>query len=220
MELNYKPIAQLDIYQSDENYYCEISDIKKGERCNTRALTEEDFNELIDIEHTMKSNPLLKGRIDDRILYYDFSKLNLVIIWYNKSMYRDMVFSKSSKMKSGKCIQPGFIYRTNGESLQVYAYRGSKPTDNSKMYQAPYFNVSNNGNVCLGSISHIKNYNNVTEYLNMWEHAFWNSEFTHSSTSKLKKENIGVFWNNLIKENPSKFPYKELKPIDNILCII
>lgn len=51
-----------------------------------------------------------------------------------------------------------------------------------------FFNIYEKGNVCMGTVSiDIKNSASVEEFIQAWEHYFFNSYFSHSLCSNLTK---------------------------------
>ena len=90
-----------------------------------------------------------------------------------------MFFKESLKVENAEYNLPGIIYETQGNGLNVYAYKDKEPTEKTELYAAPFFNVTG-ANVCLGSAKIEKpkdlTYANLLEY---WEKKFWLTEFSH-----------------------------------------
>jgi hypothetical protein len=71
----------------------------------------------------------------------------------NRSISELKKLIKSYKAKNSKDREyylPGFIYDTNGELLDIYAFIDKQLDEKSKLYRAPLFNVTGQ-KVCLGS---------------------------------------------------------------------
>jgi len=74
-----------------------------------------------------------------------------------------------------------------------------RPSPETPMYLAPYWNVSNNGTVCLGSTKVPRDVS--VKSLSRWEEAFFESEFTHANASTSLTTHPGGFiglWKSLI----------------------
>jgi PRTRC genetic system protein B len=83
---------------------------------------------------------------------------------------------------SGKDVtHPNLLFYASRSSLRVFALaKGERPEPKTKLYLAPYYNVSAEGNVCQGT-AHVPEL--VTPVLiPQMEKAFFESAFTHSNT--------------------------------------
>jgi PRTRC genetic system protein B len=110
------------------------------------------------------------------------------ITWWAPPTIRPMFYAteqnKEVAQLSGKRFpQPGLVLRAEANRLDIRAVAGSdRPTPETRLYRAPYWNVSDNGNVCLGST---RVPTDVTvALLPRWESSFFESEFTHPNAAK------------------------------------
>lgn len=96
--------------------------------------------------------------------------------------------------------QPPLLFRVQHRSLDIRALRkNERPTLDTKPYRAPYWNVNDGGNVCLGSTRVPRETNLST--LARWEKSFFESEFTHANSAHKLAEHPGGFiglWKSLI----------------------
>lgn len=106
--------------------------------------------------------------------------------WFVPAQKRVMQFSAHSDASlnalSGRAFpQPPLVMVTNFGSLQVFALeRDERPTLDTPLLISPYYNVYDNGGVCLGSTLHPKG-GSLSE-TEGWETAFYSSNFTHRSS--------------------------------------
>jgi PRTRC genetic system protein B len=162
------------------------------------------FNEL---EYTPKH---FEGLIPNDILFAQDSKSKgLKMGWIVKSCTKQLDFNKEYKHLSGAYRIPTLFFYFH-RSLKVYAItdQDSKNiTGETQLYQAPFFNVSNAGNVCMGNVNlkltdKFLTFEKCRNYL---ENSFWNSQFTHSNFGELITEEY------LVKnQNNSAWTKKEL----------
>jgi len=149
------------------------------------------------------------GRIPGCMLYSSTRKGHERYLWYNPPCKRMMFFSKNLNIENREYYLPGIIYDTDGENLNVYAFKEEKPEAESLLYKAPLFNVTGE-KVCLGNAK-INFPDNPTfgDYIMYWEKKFWQTEFSHLGGS------VNPTKNNLVavtKNMTGSFDYNELIP--------
>ena len=137
------------------------------------------------------------------------------IVWWAPSAIRPMFYTKEKGREvaglSGKRYpQPGLIFRLQGNSLDVRAVAcHDRPEPHTPLYRAPYWNVNDRGDVCLGTARTPKNV--TVESLPLWEKAFFESEFTHPNAAHKLTEHPGGFvglWKSLAGKR--RFPAEYL----------
>jgi PRTRC genetic system protein B len=137
------------------------------------------------------------------------------VVWWTPASIRPMFYAKEKGVEleqlSGKKFpQPALIFRAQAGNLDVRAIaQDERPTPATRLYRAPYWNVSDHGDVCLGSTRVPREA--TVDSLPRWEHAFFESEFTHSNASSKLTEHPGGFvglWKSLIGKK--KFPAEHL----------
>jgi PRTRC genetic system protein B len=92
-----------------------------------------------------------------------------------------------------------------------------RPTPDTPMYVAPYWNVSDNGSVCLGSTKSPREAS--VKSLPRWEASFFESEFTHANAHSGLTNHPGGFmglWLSLIGKK--KFPVEYLRDAKETLA--
>ena len=127
------------------------------------------------------------------------------IVWWAPAAVRPMFYALEKggevALLSGKKLpQPGLIFRAQAGSLDVRAVAcHDRPQPYTPLYRAPYWNVSDRGDVCLGS-ARVPGEVSIAS-LQGWEEGFFQSEFTHPNAAKKLTEHPGGFiglWTSLI----------------------
>ena len=110
-------------------------------------------------------------------------------VWWSPAGARTLFFSDRGddpvlKQINGKRYpQPSLIFKVCGSHLWVRALAESKrPTADTRLCMAPYWNCYDNGAVCTGSMQ-IPRETSVSG-IESWERSFFQSEFTHASGTR------------------------------------
>lgn len=153
------------------------------------------------------------GFIPHRLLFVGPSTL----IWWTPPSMRQVWF-KDSKGKigtrTGVTPHPGLVFAVAGGRWYVWAVKGGlRPDAETDLYQAPYFNVWENGQICTGNVDLPKSFGLDT--IEGYEHAFFGSNFTHPNVhgrGKLTKYFGGPFalWKALLDDHHANFPDESL----------
>lgn len=175
------PQAALIAYHSQDSGQCflELRKIDEtGKMGEGRPVTYEFMNDITrNYSESQGGTPY--GNIPENLLYCDTRKGSERYIWYNPPRKRMMFFNESLGIENAEYNLPGIIYEAKGTGLDLYAYKGDKPTCNTELFEAPFFNVTRTS-VCLGSAKIEKpanpTYDRLLEY---WEKKFWLTEFSH-----------------------------------------
>lgn len=144
------------------------------------------------------------------------------MIWWTPPALRPMFFRKShhnEKTFEGNavCPTPGLVWMAMpGRGLYVYAIKGSdRPTKETQLYQAPFFNVWGRGQVCIGSASLPADEGKWEPQA--WEKTFFGSHFTHPNFAQPDRlilgEDPSTFWKQMIKRPAKRFPEDRLVQI-------
>lgn len=138
------------------------------------------------------------------------------IVWWSPPAERTMFFSDRGEdpllktMNGKRYPQPPLLFKTCGSHLWVRAlYKSERPKAETRMCMAPYWNCYDNGVVCMGSMK-IPREKSVTG-IEIWEQAFFQSEFTHASGTRKHTRFPGgllAMWQFL--EAKKEFPAKYL----------
>ena len=215
----YYPKSALVFYETkgtETDMYVEHFDMdSNGNPINAHPLTVKEANVLTKSLQTdeEKNKAFLKpkGILPTNILHINPSEKGTVV-WYTKAQQRKLYFVDSLDIPNGKAQVPPMLWFADKNSLTVFALANNRrPTVNTALYYAPFFNIYEKGNVCMGTVSiDIKNSASVEEFIQAWEDYFFNSYFSHSLCENLIKNNIVSLWKSLINTN-KPFPIEVLK---------
>jgi PRTRC genetic system protein B len=135
-----------------------------------------------------------------------------VIVWWTPAQRRLMFFSDRGgdaalKSMNGRMYpHPPLLFKAAGSSLWVRALKKrERPEAESQLYTAPYWNCSDHGAVCVGSMR-IPREKSVAQ-IGTWEQSFFQSEFTHAGGVRRHTRYPGGFlamWQSL--QGASEFP--------------
>jgi len=217
----YHPTRALLIYHNTDSrpeYYVESMDIdhQSGKPINAHPLNEIEAKELAQAlyspttEQTAFLQP--KGLLPRNVLYMNTSAEGYAI-WYTPAKRQQVFFKESLGIPNGEANVPALIWKAGKKRLELYAVPTSKrPTAKTVLYCAPFFNVYDNGNVCMGSVDvKIPESTSLNELMKRWEDYFFNSYFSHTISQSQTKSPIVGFW--LSHVNTDKpFPADELLP--------
>ncbi|TDD74375.1 MULTISPECIES: PRTRC system protein B [Flavobacterium] len=222
----YHPKSALVFYETkgiNTDMYVEHFDMdKNGNPINAHPLTVKEANLLAKSLQTdeEKNKAFLKpkGILPTNILQINPSEKGTVL-WYTKSQQRQLYFVDGLGIPNGKAQVPPMLWFANKNSLAVFALSSDRrPTQKTLLHYAPFFNVYENGNVCMGTVTiDIQNSATVEEFIQAWESYFFNSYFSHLlGEYNPVKGNCVTMWKDLIgTDNP--FPKEVLKPNNKTL---
>ncbi|MCP2025794.1 PRTRC genetic system protein B [Flavobacterium sp. HSC-32F16] len=226
----YHPKSALVFYQSkaDKDLYVEHFDMdKNGTPINAHPLTEREAKALARsmLIEKQKDKAFLKseGILPTNILHINPSAGKGSVLWYTKSQKRKLYFMDSLGIPSDMAHVPPLLWHATKNSLRVFALlSGRRPTENTVLYYAPFFNIYEDGRVCMGSVNiNIKNSASVEQFTNAWENYFFNSYFSHLMGEKsLIKGNCVSLWKDLVATGrpfPTAVLQKNNKTLKNLL---
>lgn len=225
----YEPKSALVFYESlDKNeMYVEKFDMdRNGNPINAHPLTVNEAKalakSLIIDEEINKAFLKSKGILANNILHINPSQKGSVI-WYTKAQQRQMYFVKNLEIPNGKANVPAMLWIADKENLSVFALSNDKrPTEKTTLHYAPFFNVYNDGDVCMGTVDiKIQNSTSVEEFIEQWENYFFNSYFSHLVGGHNPIDgNLVNLWKKLLDSNetfPNELLKKNNKTLKNIL---
>lgn len=224
----YYPTSALVFYQTDErnkNTYVEHFDMdKNGSPMNAHPLTERESKALakalsVNLKKE-KSQEFLKpkGILPTNILHINSGE-NATVLWFTKAGKRPLFFSENLEIPNGTTEVPAMIWRATKRSLSVFALsQNRRPIEKTPLFYAPFFNVYESGNVCMGTVNvNIKNSVSLEEFTANWEHYFFNSYFSHLMDKHNPiNGNCVNLWKNLVNTDKT-FPKETLKKTNRTL---
>ncbi len=219
------PSSALVFYQSkglQKSTYVEYFDFDKvGKPKDAHPLSVNEGTRLakalnIQNEHQKKFLDTA-GLIPPDILKIDSKKEN--VLWYTPPCRRNLFFVERLEIPNGSANIPALLWSANKEKLTIFALAGNRrPGLKTVLYYAPFFNVSGNGKVCMGTVDiNIKNSASVEEFMRSWEDYFFNSYFSHLlNNHNPVNGNCVSLWKGLIGSE-KKFPKAVLRKSNLIL---
>lgn len=201
-------------YTSD--YYLEQRDIRivngKPALMAAHALSEETMREIsrsfikrqgIEMKHA--------GIIPEHILHASTAD-GILIIWYRPAEKKAINFSRQLGIKGSSTVTiPACLYMIKGREMYVYALESNaRPTVKTKLFNAPFFNVYEDGRICLGtapiSSTRAETYE---EEIERYERGFWLAEQNGGDHGeRCKSSSLTKMWNECIKAG-GVFPGKK-----------
>lgn len=227
----YHPKSALVFYESntlDKEVYVEHFDMDKNATpINAHPLTEREAGALAKALTTekQKQSAFLKpvGILPTTILHINPSRDKGAVLWYTKAQKRPLYFIEGLGIASGQGFVPPMIWQADKNSLRVFAVLSNRrPTEKTPLYYAPFFNIYEDGRVCMGSVSiEIKESACVEEFTKAWEDYFFNSYFSHlmGENSPVKGNCISL-WKDLVSTGrifPNTVLKKNNKTFKNLL---
>lgn len=216
----YLPEKALVIYRSQagqqEEVYVESYDMdEQGCPINAHPLSVQETIRLATCLNRAKEvqtdylTP--KGLLPEELLY--LHQEQGYAIWYTPVQKVNLFFKECLQIPCGIAPIPALLWKADRTQLWLYALKGKeKPFFDTVLYQAPFFNIYENGAVCMGTVEKTAEKANCLErFIEIWEQAFWNSYFSHlnGDTSPVQG-NIIQLWNRLVGTN-KPFPQKVLR---------
>jgi PRTRC genetic system protein B len=105
---------------------------------------------------------------------------------------------KASNLNGRLFPQPPLVWRVCDGQLKIRALTQNKrPMAKTKLAVAPYWNLSDNGTVCTGSMRRPECGSVAT--MSGWERGFYESAFTHANVGRLTRHKDGFegLWSSL-----------------------
>jgi PRTRC genetic system protein B len=219
----YHPTSALVFYQNEERnkeIYVEHFDMdSNGNPINAHPLTNIEAKtsakalnlntEKEEMQDFLKPISILPTNI----LYINPNKDKGNVIWYTKSKKRQLFFTENLEIPNGTAEVPAMLWFANKRNLTVFALSSNRrPTAKTTLFYAPFFNVYENGNVCMGTVNvDIQKSTSLEEFTEKWENYFFNSYFSHlMNEHNPVKGNCVNLWKSLIHTDKT-FPKEVLK---------
>jgi PRTRC genetic system protein B len=138
----------------------------------------------------------------------------LVVMWYRPAMKRVLNFDTILKIKGSSTVEvPATLYVLINTNLYIYALMtNDRPELKTKLYKAPFFNIYDDGRVCLGT-ARVGSVREKTFELeaHRYERAFFMAEQNGGGgTQNTCKTPLAALWNGLIKK---KGPFPSSKEL-------
>lgn len=137
------------------------------------------------------------------------ARTDRTLAWWTPAQQRPMFFVDTEgplfEINGRIFPQPPLVWCTRDGALWVRAIRENRrPSAETKLSFAPYWNVSESGDVCLGSMR-APTVSTVAS-IPQWERSFYESEFTHGNAGRVTRHAEGFegLWRDLVDQK--EFP--------------
>lgn len=135
------------------------------------------------------------------------------VVWFTPSTVAPLLYHKSLGIPDGPAAVPPLIWKAKAGSLSVYACReDERPTMATRLYHAPFFNLYQSGEVCMGTVRvSIPSDCSLERFMSLWQAYFFGSYFAHLLVDRSPVEgNIVELWQGLAGSG-QPFPLLKLR---------
>jgi PRTRC genetic system protein B len=202
----FSPQLAIMVYKckTKEDYYLESHQINdSGQIMEGKPLLQETMQGIVDVFFDERQGMTrMKGMLPENILSFELKPGgDYKMMWHRPAEIRVLHTAPQLKLPVNKTWVPAMVYVANRKNLSVCAVKtNSRPKENTRLYKAPFFNVSDDGRVCLGNAQMKKpKENSYAAFMQYWEDLFWLSEFTHLNDSGKTKTDMHKVWLKLLK---------------------
>jgi PRTRC genetic system protein B len=213
LEEDFIPVSAIIVYSQGGNYnehYLESRQIVNNQMQEGVPLTKKLLAGMLEsIDPKKLEEVKCTGFLPRNLLAYNNDNAQATVIWYLKESERNLVFSERLNIKEGLMKLPMIVFKLVGNSLSVFAVKANHITQNTVLYHAPFFNVYDNGSICMGNAK-IEKSNDVQELMENAENAFFQSKFTELHGQAPINGNLATFTKKQIKSK-KKFDKSVLK---------
>jgi PRTRC genetic system protein B len=185
----YEPIKALIIlrktgeqYQSD--YYIESYDMdEKGCPINGHPLTVRESRHLaksLQVNEKKAQGFLTpKGLMPSNVLHLNRGADGYVL-WHTPPQAVKLLFTENLGIPSAMANIPALVWKAGKGSMQIFAVDATEFQETTHLYFAPFFNLYNDGRVCMGNVRiRIPKDCGLEQFMELWQDYFFNSYFSH-----------------------------------------
>lgn len=216
-QINFEPKLGVVVYEGDGRHYLQVHDIIKsaggyywGEG---KPFQREQLQELaLSLKKEQLSTLKLRGLIQENLLYFQPGLSGNVYAWFLPPQQHFITFTPDMKIPAAKYRFPGLILAVKNKDMFIFAYKGkTRPTGKTALFHAPFNNIYDDGEVCMGTISESRRQPFLEDEIDRWQRRFFGGRFTsaHDVEDHLAK---GFTLQSLYKTMKTAFPEKALKP--------
>lgn len=207
------PVSAIIVYSQNGDYnehYLESRRIENNQLLEGVPLTKELLAGMLDkIDPKKLEEVKCLGFLPRNLLAYNNDNAQATVIWYLKESEHNLVFSKNLNIKEGVMKLPTLIFKLKGNTLSIFATKSSYITENTVLYHAPFFNVYDDGSICMGNAK-VRKSKDVDQLMKNAEDAFFQSKFTELHGQTPINGNLSTFIKKQMKEK-KKFDKSVLK---------
>jgi PRTRC genetic system protein B len=157
----------------------------------------------------------LSGNFEAEVLPANIlAKADRMIVWWTSAQRRQMFYEnsegKAAELNGRIFPQPPLVWRvSNGELTIRTLTENTRPEPSTKLAVAPYWNLSDDGRVCRGTMRRPDSAS--VGAIPAWERGFYESAFTHANVGRLTRHEGGFegLWTELAGKR-HRFPLQTL----------
>jgi PRTRC genetic system protein B len=145
------------------------------------------------------------------------AKSDRMITWWTPAQRRQMFYQhsegKAANLNGRIFPQPPLVWRVADGQVKIRSLTENKrPEAKTKLAVAPYWNLSDNGAVCTGSMRRPESASVAA--ISSWERGFYESAFTHANVGRLTRHKDGFegLWSELTGK-------RRLFPLDSLIVL-
>lgn len=172
---------------SAEDVYFEFADICDGVPGAFAPLSAHSASKFSKC-FTAAASEEIGGFIPENMLYCATVGITTSVIWYTAPEKKRIMYNiGSEEFKESTFVLPWLVWYYSGGCLRLFAAK-EKPAPTTKLFRAPFSNISDKGSVCLGSGTIVLD-RNITTYkmlMDLMEAAFFGTFFTHQTSNAVK----------------------------------
>lgn len=184
--------------------------IENGQICEGRPVTREMLLSLAQL-----ALPIVTAQaafLPENVLF--LSQTEDLTVWWVPAQRRNLFFDSSTGVKSGMFPIPPTVFALKGAKLHVWAFKiNRRPSPDTQLLTAPYFNQMGGATICTGSIEKPKTHGVAA--IKAWEQLFFDSTFTSAGEPRLKGISAAALWKSLRGEKRT-FPIDRLVPLKGV----
>lgn len=150
------------------------------------------------------------------------AKGDRLIVWWTPACRRQMFYEdaegRATALNGCMFPQPPLMWRADEGGLKIRALHGNKrPDAATKLSVAPFWNLSDDGRVCTGTMRCPGNASVAS--IPEWERGFYESAFTHANVGRLTRHPGGFegLWHEL-RDKRKPFPKETLIQLPQTLA--
>lgn len=205
----------LSNHTQGRGHYFESFDLDPmGRPINLSPLTKNQLGALAQAMsvHQPQKQPFLRPSLIFPASVLLVSHESATVVWYTPGQLRELLFHPNLSIPSGLASVPPLLWVATANRLSLFALNTQeRPTADSPLYNAPFFNIHPDGAVCMGTVeTDFSEENSLEAFIEGWETHFYNSYFSHLiGEGNIIKGNAVYFWQEQI-ERPGPFPLDKL----------
>jgi PRTRC genetic system protein B len=221
-ETIYLPVKALLVFTSlekdVERHYVEAYDMDKttGQPVNAHPLSVQESAEIGEVLRSALgfTNAFLRpdGLMPKQVLTIN-PESDGYVIWHTPAFSANLYFTENLGIPCGMAALPSLIWKATRHQLHLFALKASTaPRLDTTLYHAPFFNINNEGAVCMGTVEVAIGENCSLElFMRSWQRYFLESYFSHlhGTIARCHNDNLVDLWKALIGTG-QPFPVRKL----------